>query len=1538
MVASSFVILADADSQNGTLGSSRDSRYMLARRLSIDTMPASVNVGTPLGFLLTVLDHKGSVFNKYKGTVEFWSSDPDAVVPPSYTFVESDSGQHFFPVGSVVFNSAGTQILLAYDVKKPKVSGKVSIDVIDDRTVLLDEHFDSWDSLDSHWTIWNCTDPVYNSIGVENGTLLMTNLDVYPVNDANNAMANWTYPMYYDSNLTIRFRIFLPYDDDYKEGFWGQFVAVVLYDTSGVPRLIMRFLMDTWSGAPNGFTYVSEWNEWAKICGVTAGWHDCAIGLVRGSSTWMVMFDGVLFKGLTFSGTGWNASDLSKLQLCNALREEPVAALIDDVRVEKLGIPTPPEPNQPPVAILTVDSIDGLNVNVNGASSYDPDGTVIWYSWNWGDGTPPTPPSPSAYAGHTYPAEGGYTIRLQVFDNLGESSLAYRFITVSSQTQPKKFTAIYDMFQQPWGEWYKWRYPSYGTEIILSNVSGQYTMLYNPDRAGRQGIIYAPYRVNVSAFDLTNLNVANPEFMPALGDSNTTGCNAEVNLYFNYLDRYWWNSYWVPTWSSNPSWPLEDIMGLQMMDGFTLGVIYEVDMNRQAAQAWLGLPIGADPAAWWSANSETYRGAWIDWILNEGNSRLDIWPAYEWPLVDLGTMMDLQPNPYGGLKLTIGHFSWGYEILMTRWLSEAGICSHEPWYEDFRLDAHYLDSSTQWVAFDACCQNSLHAVKANQTYDGSAWVWEPNAIDYVPSWYTPGGVHASRYDPYENLTYTSWNAGDPMFGQEVRYENTPTWFNVEANARLAFYLPQGNNVIGYVGTAVPPDAIKNIIRYKDYSAYNNITIHGSMSLGYYAVTSNATSNGTGGPDLGSMYDPVNKILTIVGPVDFDNVRHPDGSLYHGAPWIEFNVAPGGNIPPVATITLDFISNLTVAVNGYLSFDPDGAITGYSWTWGDGSPPTPPSSEPFAMHTYMSEGGYTIRLQVSDNLGASNYAYIDVYVTLPPPPPGYDWYPRTIPNGHYVNMTHLNTMYGPGAAVDSIGSPDHGYEMMGTHNGSYVIGPDGTITVRGYFMQFDTLNQYDWPGRRFVAVYVLDSSAASIISSALALSHTDAVDTWYYREVVIGGLMPGSSVKIGIGRGDNWSIDWSLMAAWAGVSIEINPSQNMPPFAVISLDSVVGLTVQVSGRSSFDLDGRVDLYSWNWGDGTLPTPPSFYPWATHTYAMPGEYGITLQVTDDKGATGSANMTVAVLYEPKPFELPFEATDVVIDGARNYAYITDKAGKMLRFVNLETGFVDSTVQFALMPEALAMSPDNSQLYVALLTREHSPVWFDWEVPHVGRIAVFDLNTRNIAAEYEINEDPWDMLVTSNGQLVVSSGSGQWSYVRVYDAKTGAELGNAYPVYERSNLALHPSERIVYAADNGLSPSDVTRFDLYPSGRIVEAGDSPYHGDYRFWGDLWISPRGDYMVTRGGDVFTAGKQFNRDMVYITSMATELINDLLFLPANDTIIAAEGTGLKYYSMVDFSLMRTVDLGASIEFIGFGWGRLYAVDVGTSLTTIIRV
>ena len=91
-----------------------------------------------------------------------------------------------------------------------------------------------------------------------------------------------------------------------------------------------------------------------------------------------------------------------------------------------------------------------------------------------------------------------------------------------------------------------------------------------------------------------------------------------------------------------------------------------------------------------------------------------------------------------------------------------------------------------------------------------------------------------------------------------------------------------------------------------------------------------------------------------------------------------------------------------------------------------------------------------------------------------------------------------------------------------------------------------------------------------------------------------------------------------------------PTPNAPPVAVIATPTILGRTVTVSGAGSTDSDGTVASYAWNFGDGSTASGPT----ATRTYAADGTYPITLTVTDDDLATGTASRSVTVAAPPPP----------------------------------------------------------------------------------------------------------------------------------------------------------------------------------------------------------------------------------------------------------------------------------------------------------------
>lgn len=83
--------------------------------------------------------------------------------------------------------------------------------------------------------------------------------------------------------------------------------------------------------------------------------------------------------------------------------------------------------------------------------------------------------------------------------------------------------------------------------------------------------------------------------------------------------------------------------------------------------------------------------------------------------------------------------------------------------------------------------------------------------------------------------------------------------------------------------------------------------------------------------------------------------------------------------------------------------------------------------------------------------------------------------------------------------------------------------------------------------------------------------------------------------------------------------------NVPPVAAIAAtpqSGIAPLTVGFNASASFDSDGAIASYDWDFGDGTssVEIAPS------HEYLTPGAYLATLTVTDNLGKTGRAEQTI------------------------------------------------------------------------------------------------------------------------------------------------------------------------------------------------------------------------------------------------------------------------------------------------------------------------
>jgi hypothetical protein len=173
---------------------------------------------------------------------------------------------------------------------------------------------------------------------------------------------------------------------------------------------------------------------------------------------------------------------------------------------------------------------------------------------------------------------------------------------------------------------------------------------------------------------------------------------------------------------------------------------------------------------------------------------------------------------------------------------------------------------------------------------------------------------------------------------------------------------------------------------------------------------------------------------------------------------------------------------------------------------------------------------------------------------------------------------------------------------------------------------------------------------------------------------------------------------------------------------------------------------------------------------------------------------------------------------------------------------------SVPLVLPPTAVAVSPDGR--YAA--------------VGHDGYISHVNLGSGLVERVYPVTTRVFDLVLPGNGWVYAMPTEDGIQSIRCIRLSTGIERPHeGYSIGGETSIRLHPSGYYVYGANRDSSPSDIEKYSV-ADGTAEYLYDSPYHGDFDFDGNIWISDDGLRLFARSGNVFRSSQVPSQDMLY--------------------------------------------------------------------------
>ena len=261
------------------------------------------------------------------------------------------------------------------------------------------------------------------------------------------------------------------------------------------------------------------------------------------------------------------------------------------------------------------------------------------------------------------------------------------------------------------------------------------------------------------------------------------------------------------------------------------------------------------------------------------------------------------------------------------------------------------------------------------------------------------------------------------------------------------------------------------------------------------------------------------------------------------------------------------------------------------------------------------------------------------------------------------------------------------------------------------------------------------------------------------------------------------------------------------------------------------------------------------------------------------------------------LAFSPADAVSNGDGSIIYLSDSTGRKVYSLNTLT-FEQKSISFGLIPESMCYK--EGKLYVSLCKQAHNSYW--WTEEQSGAFAIIDCATFTVSAMFNINIDPYDIVVSKDDIVYIASGSGQWTDICGYNQAGG--LVAKGQIRHMSTIKYNEALNRIYTITSDVSPRNMSAFNILADYSFNDRGGNmgtsygwPYHGAFSSSNQFEISPDGKYIFNSIGYIMDCAEDKAEDMIKARDLnksyndvAFDLSSDLFYLAVTNNMIHSFG------------------------------------------------